>query len=196
MTTLEYRYDEYAEPGDKMRAQTQAFAAALHEAYPGQRFTDIPEQEETRPLYLVQPVPVKHVEPGHKPLEFRVAAVSEEPAPPNGEDVDALRTRIRELEIELEARKFSDSQLPAGTRSLKKIFAEVCRKYDLEPHLIAGQRRFKKLVLARQEFSWRASKETGKSLPTIGRFLGGRDHTTILHGIRQHQARLDRGEVR
>lgn len=28
------------------------------------------------------------------------------------------------------------------------------------------------------------------SLPAIGRHFAGRDHTTILHGIRQHHARM------
>lgn len=33
------------------------------------------------------------------------------------------------------------------------------------------------------------------SLPHIGRVFGGRDHTTILHGIRAHQARMAWVEV-
>ena len=49
----------------------------------------------------------------------------------------------------------------------------------------------------RQKFMLRAYEtrrpdgERKYSLPTIGRFLGNRDHTTILHGIRAEQARQE-----
>jgi chromosomal replication initiation ATPase DnaA len=43
----------------------------------------------------------------------------------------------------------------------------------------------------RQEAMWRM-KQAGKwSLPQIGQFLGKRDHTTVLAGVRAHQKRLD-----
>lgn len=31
---------------------------------------------------------------------------------------------------------------------------------------------------------WLARQATAASLPVIGRVLGGRDHTTVLHGVR------------
>lgn len=33
-------------------------------------------------------------------------------------------------------------------------------------------------------------ERTSMSLPQIGRTFGGRDHTTIIHGLQQHEARL------
>jgi chromosomal replication initiation ATPase DnaA len=44
------------------------------------------------------------------------------------------------------------------------------------------------LSCARQDFM-RAAYDAGFSLSEIGKVLGGRDHTTILHGIRQARAR-------
>jgi len=43
---------------------------------------------------------------------------------------------------------------------------------------------------------WLAYHITGMSLSQIGRRLGGRDHTTILSGIRKIQRQIDAGEAR
>jgi chromosomal replication initiator protein len=36
-----------------------------------------------------------------------------------------------------------------------------------------------------------ASKLTNRSTPEIGRRLGNRDHTTVLHGVRKITARIE-----
>lgn len=75
-----------------------------------------------------------------------------------------------------------------------EIIREVCIKYGLtKPELFSARRR-NPLPEARHEAMYRMSKETQLSLPAIGRKLGGRDHTTVIHGIRKHTAQL-RGEV-
>jgi hypothetical protein len=51
-------------------------------------------------------------------------------------------------------------------------------------------------VKARQIFFWLAKAHTGASLPQIARHVGGRDHTTALHGIRQVQAVIDRQNIK
>lgn len=82
---------------------------------------------------------------------------------------------------------------PAGT--MKTILAEAAADHGLPPSAITGDRRFIHHVRARQDFMWRARQvkwADGKprySLPMIGQFLGV-DHTTILHGVRAHEKRL------
>jgi len=50
---------------------------------------------------------------------------------------------------------------------------------------LCGPRRAREYVIPRQALMWLAKKHCAHmSLPEIGRRLGGRDHTTILHGIR------------
>lgn len=44
------------------------------------------------------------------------------------------------------------------------------------------------LAARRQDFM-RTARKAGYSLTEIGRVLGGRDHTTILHGIRSSEKR-------
>lgn len=55
---------------------------------------------------------------------------------------------------------------------------------------LLGRGRVKVLVAARQAAMVRCREEFGWSMPVIGRQFG-RDHTTVLHAIRQHQARRD-----
>jgi hypothetical protein len=50
---------------------------------------------------------------------------------------------------------------------------------------IDSRRRQTTVVLARHVAMYLIKTMTGKSLPEIGRRFGGRDHTTVLHGIRK-----------
>lgn len=79
-------------------------------------------------------------------------------------------------------------------KPMGEILKEVCRKYGFSVLDIKSMRRQGPLVRARFEFMWRAKKETKRSLPEIGRFLG-KDHTTVLHGVRRFQDMIDRGIV-
>lgn len=73
----------------------------------------------------------------------------------------------------------------------KEIVAEVAAKYGVTVADLKSHRRVKILVTARQEAMFRLRHETTWSLPKIGGFLGGRDHTTAIHSIRQHAKRLE-----
>ena len=79
--------------------------------------------------------------------------------------------------------------------TLKEIILQVCEKRGVKRNAVLSCRRNQDLVLARHEIMWRAREETLLSLPQIGRGIGGRDHTTVLHGVRRHQERIDAGEV-
>lgn len=73
------------------------------------------------------------------------------------------------------------------------IIRDVCVKHGLTKTELLSARRMRTLVVARHEAMYRMSKETSMSLPMIGRRLGGRDHTTVLHGIRKYTAKLSAG---
>jgi chromosomal replication initiation ATPase DnaA len=42
---------------------------------------------------------------------------------------------------------------------------------------------------------WRARLELGMSYKLIGRVLGGRDHTTIMYGVRRYEEYRNRGNL-
>jgi chromosomal replication initiator protein len=53
-----------------------------------------------------------------------------------------------------------------------------------------GRNRAQEIVMPRQIAMYLMREETGASLAEIGRALGGRDHTTVIHGIEKIEARL------
>ncbi len=63
------------------------------------------------------------------------------------------------------------------------IITYVCSYYKVKPTQIKGPRRNAALVKARQVAMYLIHKELGTTLVEIGNLLGGRDHTTIIHGV-------------
>lgn len=70
----------------------------------------------------------------------------------------------------------------------KQIVRQVAQKHGVSVKDVYSVRRDRPSVAARHEAMYRLREETTLSLPQIGRLLGGRDHTTVLHGIRKHAA--------
>jgi chromosomal replication initiator protein len=68
--------------------------------------------------------------------------------------------------------------------SMQIILDSVARYYDVKLTDLLGKRRHKSVVLPRQVCMWLARRNTRYSLEEIGGYLGGRDHTTVLHAIR------------
>jgi chromosomal replication initiator protein len=87
-------------------------------------------------------------------------------------------------------------QMLVTVRSAREIIAEVAEGYGLTSEHLVGPDRTKRVSQARQEAMWACRQVKGKdgkprySYPFIGRLFGGRDHTTVLWGERQHAARL------
>lgn len=75
--------------------------------------------------------------------------------------------------------------------TMAAIKATVARRHGVTVAQLEGPSRLKRFVLARQEAMWEMHATRLWSLPQIAWRLGGRDHTTVLHGVRRHQARLD-----
>jgi len=72
--------------------------------------------------------------------------------------------------------------------SVGQIAEQVARKYGLAENEITGDRRDYGVMQARFECYYRACNETPLSLPSIGRLLGGKHHTSVLHGRQQYEA--------
>ena len=62
-----------------------------------------------------------------------------------------------------------------------------------ELHLLSD-RRTHDVLKPRHVLYWLCKQTTPHSYPQIGRFLGGRDHTTILHGCRRIEKLIAAGE--
>ncbi|RJR26878.1 chromosomal replication initiator protein DnaA [candidate division WWE3 bacterium] len=67
--------------------------------------------------------------------------------------------------------------------NMNQILNAVCNYYSIKSIDIKGKRRTKELVLPRQVAMFLIKELTDTPFMTIGDFLGGRDHTTIMHGV-------------
>ncbi len=67
--------------------------------------------------------------------------------------------------------------------SLQKIAALVAEFYNISENDLIKQSRRKEYVAPRQVAMYLARKEMKSSFPAIGEYFGGRDHTTVMHGV-------------
>jgi hypothetical protein len=88
-----------------------------------------------------------------------------------------------------------EGAVPPAPKTARGIARQVADKHKVGVNEILSRRRSHYIVLARQETYWRVRNETTLSLPQIGRFLGGKDHTSVLWGIRQYEKKLKAGRV-
>jgi chromosomal replication initiator protein len=71
------------------------------------------------------------------------------------------------------------------------IIKYVCTFYNVKPTALKGPKRDASLVKARQVTMYLLKKELGLPLAEIGNLLGGRDHTTIMHGVEKIENLVD-----
>ena len=73
---------------------------------------------------------------------------------------------------------------------VKQILKEVAEKHGVTVKDIKSKCRKLCCIRPRHEAAYRIRMEQGLSFPQIGRVLGFRDHTTILHGIKRYAKKL------
>ncbi|WP_457647172.1 chromosomal replication initiator protein DnaA [Profundibacter sp.] len=92
----------------------------------------------------------------------------------------------REITLELAQDCLADV-LRASDRkiTIEEIQRKVSEHYNIRFSDLIGPRRMRNLARPRQIAMYLAKKLTSRSLPEIGRRFGGRDHTTVMHGVRK-----------
>lgn len=63
-----------------------------------------------------------------------------------------------------------------------QVISTVCHYFNLSTKELTGPKRQKELVLPRHLVMYLLSEELGLTVEKIGQILGGRDHTTVMHG--------------
>ena len=76
--------------------------------------------------------------------------------------------------------------IQGNAKTLVKLICKVCaNEFNVDTSDILSRRRHAQIIVARHAAFGIAKYITRWSLPEIGRRFGGRDHTTILHGLRK-----------
>ena len=92
----------------------------------------------------------------------------------------------REIDMDLTQDCLADV-LRASERKItvEEIQRKVSEYYHIRMSDIVGPKRLRSYARPRQVAMYLCKKLTSRSLPEIGRRFGGRDHTTVMHGVRR-----------
>ena len=92
----------------------------------------------------------------------------------------------REINMELTQDCLSDV-LRASERKItvEEIQRKVSEHYNIRLSDMIGPKRLRSYARPRQIAMYLCKHMTSRSLPEIGRRFGGRDHTTVMHGVRR-----------
>jgi chromosomal replication initiation ATPase DnaA len=82
-----------------------------------------------------------------------------------------------------------------GRITIRRVLEATAAHFRVSVGDLTSHERQQPLARRRQVAYYAARRVTGRSLPFIARYIGGRDHSTILWGVRRVEARLDAGDV-
>lgn len=81
-----------------------------------------------------------------------------------------------------------DDNFGPGRIDGRVILDAVCEFYNLPIKTIKGEKRDRPIAFPRQILMYLLKQNTQMTLIEIADFIGGRDHTTVMHGIRKIEA--------
>ena len=98
----------------------------------------------------------------------------------------------REINLSLAEQVLKDIISPNEKKIItpEYIISTVAEHFDLSPADIMGSKRVSKIVHPRQIAMYLCREMTDVSLIVIGKCMGNRDHTTIMHGIEKIEKEL------
>ena len=97
------------------------------------------------------------------------------------------------IKIDLVKRTLADSLNPARPRRVsdKTIVAAVSNYFETDVATLCGRQRDKQTVRARHIAMYLLREDGQLSLTAIGAVMGGKDHSTVLHGYHKIGSQLD-----
>jgi chromosomal replication initiator protein len=103
----------------------------------------------------------------------------------------------REITMELTQDCLADI-LRASERKItvEEIQRRVAEHYNIRLSDMIGPKRLRTYARPRQVAMYLCKQLTSRSLPEIGRRFGGRDHTTVMHGVRRiEELKVSDGQI-
>ena len=89
------------------------------------------------------------------------------------------------IDLELAKSALGDTATPEQKLiTIQQILDLVTKYYSVRPADLQGKKRHKSIAFPRQVCMFLARRHTRYSLEEIGGYFGGRDHSTVLHGVR------------
>ncbi len=138
------------------------------------------------------------------PLEDKIAEYIAENVTDNIRQIEgtvkkilAYRKLLPDANINLERVEEITHEIIRGDREYtpQMILERVADYYDLSTNEIISPSRQKDVALARQITMYLIRKLTDSPLEDIGKFIGGRDHSTVMHSIKKIDSAVNSGEL-
>lgn len=110
--------------------------------------------------------------------------------------VSVAKTRGEEVSLGLTTEILSQNSLLIKTAkpTPKKILLEVEALFSITHKDLVGPRRTKNLIIPRQICMYLLRHLSNLPLMSVGEILGGRDHTTIMHGVEKVERACEEGD--
>ena len=95
------------------------------------------------------------------------------------------------MEVAIQALNDTDMHQRRAEMTPDRVIEVILSHFNVTKTDLRGRSRSRSIVIPRQVAMFIMREETGVSLVDIGQALGGRDHTTIMHGIEKVQTAID-----
>lgn len=79
--------------------------------------------------------------------------------------------------------------------TVDQILAVVCERYQMNRQHLLGKSRIHKIAHPRMVAMYLMRVYGKMSFPKIGNVLGGRDHSTIVHGVQLTKSKMDSNPI-
>ena len=99
----------------------------------------------------------------------------------------------REISLEMVRQIMSDSHLSSRRNAIsgEAVVTAVADYFSLSEDAITGRRRDKQTAMARHVAMYLLREEANMTATAIGRLLGGKDHSTVLHACSRISSEMD-----
>ncbi len=103
------------------------------------------------------------------------------------------RADRREINLELAQEALKDMITPENKKQITPdiIINEVAAAYNISPDDIKGDRRSSKIAYPRQLAMYLIRELTNTNLQAIGDIMGGKDHTTVMYGVKKIESSMN-----
>lgn len=129
--------------------------------------------------------------PEPKPAVLRARDVPDEASQPVRTPMESLLSyKPGHITIAHALAALAERPIERPIQRAAEIISVVSAMTGVQQRDLRGTSRRAHIVIARQFCMWSVKKITGRSLPEVGRLMGNRDHTTVLHAVRKIEGLL------
>jgi len=156
-----------------------------------------PPDLETRMAILVAKAEARGVRLPSEVIEFIAQQI-----PSNIRELEGALNRVLALArmmgypltVQTAQMALGDVMRPPTKVTMEDILGAVSEYYGVSREELVGPRRSRNIAFARQVAMYLARELAQMSLPQIGQALGGRDHTTVMHGCEKIATLFDKDD--